>query len=166
MPISTSPKGRLALAAVSEFGARPFGDVAVANLARAAGVTTGALYHHFGSKLGLYQFVRDDVERRLVDRLEGAFAAGGGVADALAVAFDFAVAEQFLHLVDVPPAATAADTIAEVIGGHVRSPLLGAVLVAAWRAAIHAVGEGASASDARAALQAIDVRPRPVIESP
>ena len=59
IPVSTSPKGRLALAAVTEFGARPFDEVTVAELAAAAKVTTGALYHHFGSKLGLYTFVRD-----------------------------------------------------------------------------------------------------------
>ena len=64
IPISTSPKGRLALAAVKEFGARPFDEVTVGELAAAAKVTTGALYHHFGSKLGLYGFVREDVERR------------------------------------------------------------------------------------------------------
>ena len=72
IPISTSPKGRLALAAVKEFGTRPFGDVTVGELAAAADVTTGAIYHHFGSKLGLYAFVRRDVERRLIDRMEGA----------------------------------------------------------------------------------------------
>jgi AcrR family transcriptional regulator len=75
IPISTSPKGRLALAAVKQFGERPFDDVTVGELAAAANVTTGALYHHFGSKLGLYDFVRDDVERRLLDRMEGAIVA-------------------------------------------------------------------------------------------
>ena len=77
IPVSTSPKGRLALSAVKEFGARPFDEVTVAELATAAKVTTGALYHHFGSKLGLYAFVREDVERRLLDRMEGAVAASG-----------------------------------------------------------------------------------------
>ena len=62
IPVSTSPKGRLALAAVREFGSRPFDEVTVGELAAAADVTTGALYHHFGSKLGLYDFVGADVE--------------------------------------------------------------------------------------------------------
>src|SRR5918996_5150110 len=95
IPVSTSPKGRLALAAIKEFGARPFDEVAVGELAAAAQVTTGALYHHFGSKLGLYEFVRDDVEQRLLDRMEGAIAAAGdrpaAVQAALLVGFDFAV---------------------------------------------------------------------------
>jgi AcrR family transcriptional regulator len=42
---------------------------------KADGSPTGALYHHFGSKLGLYDLMRDDVERRLLDRMEGAIAA-------------------------------------------------------------------------------------------
>ena len=73
--VSTSPKGRLALAAVREFGGRRFDEVTVGELASAADVTTGAIYHHFGSKLGLYVFVREDVERRVLDRMEGALAA-------------------------------------------------------------------------------------------
>ena len=40
----------------------------------AAETTTGPLYHHFGSKLGLYDVIRSDVERRVTDRMEGALA--------------------------------------------------------------------------------------------
>src|ERR687892_2703523 len=97
IPVSTSPKGRLALAAVKEFGARPFDEVTVGALASAAKVTTGALYHHFGSKLGLYAFVREDVERRLLDRMEGAVAASD-LTSALLVGLAFAVREGFLRL--------------------------------------------------------------------
>ena len=111
VPVSTSPRGRLVLAAVKEFGARPFDEVTVAELAAAAKVTTGALYHHFGSKLGLYSFVREDVERRLLDRMDGAVAAVGDAADpsaamraALLVGFDFAVREGFLQILGAPPA--------------------------------------------------------------
>ena len=110
VPVSTSPKGRLALAAVREFGARPFDDVTVGELASAADVTTGALYHHFGSKLGLYAFVREDVERRLLDRMEGALAASATASDrsaavttALLVGFDFAVREGFLRILGTRP---------------------------------------------------------------
>ena len=74
VPVSTSPKGRLALAAVRAFGARAFDEVTVGELAAEAGGDDGALYHHFESKLGLYVFVRQDVERRLLDRMEGAAA--------------------------------------------------------------------------------------------
>ena len=122
IPVSTSPKGRLALAAVKEFGARPFDEVTVAELATAAKVTTGALYHHFGSKLGLYAFVREDVERRLLDRMEGAVAAArpesgraAAVTAALLVGLDFAVRERFLRIVGDPPAGTEHDRLAEML---------------------------------------------------
>ena len=40
IPVSTSPKGRLALRALEDFGSRPFQDVTVGELAAGAGVTT------------------------------------------------------------------------------------------------------------------------------
>ena len=167
IPVSTSPKGRLALAAVTKFGARPFDEVTVGELAAAAEVTTGALYHHFGSKLGLYAVVREDVERRLLDRMEGAVAAAGGevgrsaaVATALHVGFDFAVGEGFLHILGAPPAGAERDRLAEMLSASTApaSPVLGRVLAAAWRAALEAVAEGSDPHQARAALQAFEVR--------
>lgn len=167
IPVSTSPKGRLALAAVTRFGARPFDKVTVGELAAAARVTTGALYHHFGNKLGLYAFVREDVERRLLDRMEGAVAAAEGeaggsaaVATALLVGFDFAVREGFLHILGPPPAGAEHDRLAEMLSARMApaSPVLGRVLAAAWRAALAAVAEGSEPQQARAALLAFEFR--------
>jgi len=167
VPISTSPKGRLALAAVTAFGARPFDEVTVGELGAAAKVTTGTLYHHFGSKLGLYTFVREDVERRLLDRMEGAVAAAGDKADrsaavvaALLVGFDFAVREGFLYILGAPPAGAERDRLAEMLSASVApaSPVLGGVLAAAWRAALAAVAEGSEPQQARAALIAFELR--------
>ena len=165
MPVSSSPKGRLALAAVALFGVRPFDTVTVGELAAAARVTTGALYHHFGSKLGLYTFVREDVERRLLDRMEGAAAAGGqrdrsaAVHAALLVGFDFAVREGFLHILGAPPVGAEGDPLAEMLRAQTApaSPVLGDVLAATWRAALSAVAEGADPHEARAALLALTV---------
>jgi AcrR family transcriptional regulator len=166
IPVSTSPKGRLALSAVKEFGARPFDEVTVAELATAANVTTGALYHHFGSKLGLYAFVRRDVERRLLDRMEGAVAASGpdrsaAVTAALLVGLDFAVRERFLRILGDPPAGTEHDRLAEMLSASAApaTPLLGPVLAAAWRAALAAIAEGAEAEHARAAIVALRLQP-------
>jgi AcrR family transcriptional regulator len=166
IPISTSPKGRLALAAVTEFGARPFDAVTVGELASAAEVTTGALYHHFGSKLGLYDFVRDDVERRLLDRMEGAIAASApldrsaAVMAALMIGFDFAVREDFLRILGDPPAGTEHDRLADLLSANTApaSPVLGRILAAAWRAALVAVAEGSDPQQARAALLALEFR--------
>ena len=108
VPVSTSAKGRLALRALEEFGRRGFDEVGVTELAAAAGVTTGSLYHHFGSKLGLYDFVRAEAEQRLIDRMEGAAAASrpagrwSAVHSALLVGFDFALDQDFLRLVGEP----------------------------------------------------------------
>ena len=166
IPISTSPKGRLALAAVKQFGECPFDDVTVGELAAAADVTTGALYHHFGSKLGLYDFVRDDVERRLLDQMEGAIAASvsldrsAAVMAALVIGFDFAVREGFLRILGDPPAGTEHDRLADLVSASTApaSPVLGRVLAAAWRAALVAVAEGSDPQQARAALLALEVR--------
>jgi len=169
IPVSTSPKGRLALAAVREFGARPFDEVTVGELSAAAEVTTGALYHHFGSKLGLYAFVRDDVERRLLDRMEGAAAAAVDESDrsaavkaALLVGLDFAAREGFLRILGDPPAGTEHDRLAEMLSASTAgaSPLLGRVLAAAWRAALAAVAEGSTPEQGRAALLALEIRIR------
>ena len=167
IPISTSPKGRLALAAVTAFGARPFDDVTVGDLASAAEVTTGALYHHFGSKLGLYDFVRADVEQRLLDRMEGAIAASArpdrpaAVMAALLIGFDFAVREGFLRILGDPPAGAEHDRLAELLTASTApaSPVLGPVLTAAWRAALVAVAEGSDPEQARAALLVLEYRP-------
>jgi AcrR family transcriptional regulator len=162
IPVSTSPKGRLALAAVKAFGARPFDEVTVGELSAAANVTTGALYHHFGSKLGLYAFVRDDVERRLLDRMGGAVAAAGddraaAVKGALIVGLDFAVREGFTHILGDPPAGSGNDRLAELLTASLApaTPVLGRVLAAAWRAALAAVAEGVDPEEARAALRAL-----------
>jgi AcrR family transcriptional regulator len=161
VPVSTSPRGRLALAAVEEFGARPFEEVTVAELAAAAKVTTGALYHHFGSKLGLYVFVREDVEQRLLDRMEGAVAAAGpdhsaAVTAALLVGLDYAVRERLLRILGDPPTGTGHDRLAEMLSQHTPpAPLLGRLLAAAWRAALSAIAEGTEPEHARAAIASL-----------
>jgi AcrR family transcriptional regulator len=119
VPISSSAKGRLALHALEDFGQKGFEAVNVVDIAAAAGVTTGSLYHHFGSKVGLYTFVRAEAERRLLDRMEGAAAAtraGDGRAAAmraaLLIGFDFATSQGFMRLLGEPHPARSATTTA------------------------------------------------------
>lgn len=52
-------------------------------VAEGAGVTTGALYHYFGSKLDLYLAVHDDVERVVADRFGAAVGGAPTFADGL-----------------------------------------------------------------------------------
>lgn len=157
VPVSTSTKGRLALAAVRAFGAQTFEAVSVGDLAAEANVTTGALYHHFGSKLGLYEFVRHDVEQRLIDRMEGAastLADGEPLGVVLGVGFDFAVRMSFQRILGEPPAAAEGDVLVDLLDALVApaAPPLGRLLAAAWRAAVLATCDGGDVDAARAAL--------------
>lgn len=165
VPVSTSPKGRLAVCALREFGRRPYGEVTVGELAAGAGVTTGALYHHFENKLGLYTFVRTDAERRLLDRMEGAAAAhrddgvGVTVRSVMLVGFDFAVDQGFIRLLGEVHPGSDSDPVATLLGAlsHAERPPLARVLVAAWRAALLAVSDGEPSDEARTALQMLTV---------
>jgi AcrR family transcriptional regulator len=154
LPTTASARGRLVLAALDAFGARGYEGVAVAQLARAAETTTGPLYHHFGSKLGLYAVVRADVERRVTDRMEGALAATADVAPALVVAFDYVQRASFLRLLGEPHPERAADPVAALLDAHLEAPL-GALLAAAWRAALIACADGAEPAAVRRALRAL-----------
>ena len=153
------------MCALREFGRRPYGDVTVGELAAGAGVTTGALYHHFDNKLGLYRFVRTDAERRLLDRMEGAAAAheddaaGVTMRSVMLVGFDFAVDQCFIRLLGEDDPGSDGDPVAALLGrlSHAQRPPLGRVLVAAWRAALLAVADGESPQEARAALQLLTV---------
>ena len=166
VPVSSSAKGRLALRALEDFGGKGFEAVNVVDLAAEAGVTTGSLYHHFGSKVGLYTFVRAEAERRLLDRMEGAaeatLAADGraaAVRAALLVGFDFATGRGFMRLLGEPhperPEDPVADLLAELCDGG-RTPIA-EMLAGAWRAALTAVAGGTPVAAAREALAAISV---------
>jgi AcrR family transcriptional regulator len=152
IPTSRSARGRLVLAALDAFGARGYEGVGVAELARTAETTTGPLYHHFGSKLGLYDEIRADVERRVTDRMEGALAASDDVAPALVVAFDYVERAGFLRLLGEPHPRRAADPVAALLDGHTERPL-GTLLAAAWRAALIACADGAEPAAVRRALR-------------
>jgi AcrR family transcriptional regulator len=155
IPTRSSAKGRLVLAALSAFGRHGYAAVSVAELARAADTTTGPLYHHFESKLGLYAFVREDVERRVLDRLEGALAAGAPPEEALAVAFDYVVRAGFARMLAEPHPDGRPDAIAALLTarlGAAPAPL-GAMLAAAWRAALAASANGVPDDVVRAAVR-------------
>jgi AcrR family transcriptional regulator len=151
VPSSASAKGRLVLAALEAFGRSGYDGVHVGELAAAARTTTGPLYHHFGSKLGLYAFVREDVERRVTDRMEGALAASGSVSAALLVAFDYALRAGFARMLAEPHPEPRPDPVAAVLADGPLGPML----AAAWRAGLAAVADGASPEDVRSALLAV-----------
>jgi AcrR family transcriptional regulator len=161
IPTAASAKGRLVLAALDAFGRDGYAGVSVADLARAADTTTGPLYHHFESKLGLYSFVRDDVERRVLDRLEGALEVGGDSTDALVVAFDYVARAGFARMLSEPHPDGRPDPIAALLTERLAGAPepLGAMLAAAWRSALAALAGGAAGDDVRAAVRSLRYAP-------
>jgi AcrR family transcriptional regulator len=74
---SQATRTRLLEAAYELFAERGYAGVGTEEIVRAAGVTRGALYHHFADKRELFEAVYEELERGLVERLaEAALAAG------------------------------------------------------------------------------------------
>lgn len=58
--------------AVRRFAADGYAGVALEDLVAEAGLTRGALYHHFGSKEGLFRAVVEHAQRRVAETVERA----------------------------------------------------------------------------------------------
>jgi AcrR family transcriptional regulator len=68
-------RAQLLASATELFAAVGYAGVGTEDVVRAAGLTRGALYHHFADKRELFDAVYEDVERRMVTRIAGALAA-------------------------------------------------------------------------------------------
>jgi AcrR family transcriptional regulator len=66
---SEATRAALIATALRLFAERGYADVGTEEIVRAAGVTRGALYHHFAGKRELFEAVYEDVERQLVERI-------------------------------------------------------------------------------------------------
>ena len=66
---SQATREALIAAAHGLFAQKGFAGVATEEIVRAAGVTRGALYHHFDGKRELFAAVYEEVERQLVERI-------------------------------------------------------------------------------------------------
>lgn len=76
---SEATRGALVRAARPLFAERGYADVGTEEIVRAAGVTRGALYHHFGGKRDLFEAVYEQIEAELAERIAaGAIAANAG----------------------------------------------------------------------------------------
>jgi AcrR family transcriptional regulator len=65
------------------FAAQGFAGTGREQVAAAAGVTRGALYHHFGTKEGLFRAVVEELEAGLAEQVAAAAMAGGDPVDEL-----------------------------------------------------------------------------------
>ncbi|WP_349408530.1 TetR/AcrR family transcriptional regulator [Pseudalkalibacillus sp. SCS-8] len=71
IPIPGSNKEKILTTALEEFSSKGFAQTNITELAQKADVTTGAIYHHFGSKAQLYEIIKEEMEKRILDRMEG-----------------------------------------------------------------------------------------------
>jgi AcrR family transcriptional regulator len=87
---SAATRQALVSAARRLWGARGYADVGTPEIAEAAGVTRGAMYHQYADKAALFEAVLEDVENEIIERLAAAVAAAGpgSPAEALYVAAD------------------------------------------------------------------------------
>lgn len=159
IPIPGSARARLLEAGIARFQELGYERASVVDIARDAGVTTGSLYHHFRNKMGLYVVIRDEMETRMTERMEGASSAVGGagrpaIQAGLEVAFDAAVRFGVTRILAEPRPDKAPDAIAGALCELLPLPTrpAGAMLAAAWRAALLAVAQGASPAGAKAGM--------------
>jgi AcrR family transcriptional regulator len=159
IPIPGSARARLLASGIARFQELGFERASVVDIARDAGVTTGSLYHHFKNKIGLYMVIRDEMETRMTERMEGASSAVGGagrpaIQAGLEVAFDAAVRLGVTRILAEPCPDERPDAIASALSELLPLPArpAGAMLAAAWRAALLAVAEGASPAAAKAGM--------------
>jgi Transcriptional regulator len=68
-----STRASLIAAGRSLFGASGFGDTSIEDIAAAAGVTKGALYHHFAGKDALFKAVYEQVKREITEQVAPSF---------------------------------------------------------------------------------------------
>ena len=80
---SESTRAALIAAARRLFAARGYADVGTEEIVRAAGVTRGALYHHFAAKPQLFEAVYEQVESELTEKIAAGALGGSDPMDAL-----------------------------------------------------------------------------------
>lgn len=72
IPIPGTSKDTILSVAMEEFCLKGYKAANITQIAEKAEMTTGAIYHHFGSKANLYHIIRNEIEQRILDRMEGA----------------------------------------------------------------------------------------------
>ncbi len=82
--LTETTRASLLARAREAFAAHGYADAPLDELVRAAGLTKGALYHHFGSKQGLFEAVLRDLDAQVARQVEGAMPQGGATLDDLA----------------------------------------------------------------------------------
>ncbi|HMJ72129.1 MAG TPA: helix-turn-helix domain-containing protein [Solirubrobacterales bacterium] len=98
---SEATRDALIAAARALFAERGYAAVGTEEIVRAAGVTRGALYHHFGGKRDLFEAVYERIEVELAQRIAGGALDAGATSPLEAMR---AGAEMFLQAATEPEA--------------------------------------------------------------
>jgi AcrR family transcriptional regulator len=129
------------------FMERDYAQVSTEEILERAGVSRGALYHHFESKRDLYRAVWRDSEARLIDGLAAAAATAGTPYEALAIGcrtyLDQAVSNREMRRIGLLQSRT-------VLGWE------------EWRQGIADLGLATMAATVQAAIDAGELRPTDV----
>jgi AcrR family transcriptional regulator len=145
IPIPGSSKARLIAAGIRQFSQYGYDEVDVDSVAAEAGVTVGSLYHHFQSKKAFYGLLRDDMTRRILDRMEAAAESverEQALKKALLAAYDGVLRIRAGKLLTEPDPRGDDDAIAALLGElaaqneMAAAGMLGILLAAALRAAL------------------------------
>jgi AcrR family transcriptional regulator len=107
---SAATRASLTAAAAALFGERGYSAVGTGEIAEAAGVTRGALYHQFADKRDLFAAVFESVEQELIERISERIAAAdpgdplGALAEGAEVLIDAVLEPRFRQIaaVDAP----------------------------------------------------------------
>lgn len=162
LPFVGSTREKLLTAGLAHFSREDYTRVDVDAVAADAGVTVGSLYHHFTSKLAFYGVLRDEMARRLLDRMEAAAEAvqpDAALRAAVLAAYDGALRLKIGRLLTDPDPRAVDDPIAVFLGTLATqkptgTALVGHLLAAAIRAAVSQAGKTADQhARARAALE-------------
>jgi AcrR family transcriptional regulator len=163
IPIPGSTKAKLIAAGIHQFSQYSYEEVDVDSVAAEAGVTTGSLYHHFQSKKAFYGVLRDDMTRRILDRMEAvaeSVPSERAVKAALLAAYDGVIRIKAGKLLTEPDPRGDKDAVANYLGELAShngllpvAGILGILLAGALRAALTEALNGHE--EARKALEAL-----------
>ncbi|GLY63677.1 TetR/AcrR family transcriptional regulator [Amycolatopsis taiwanensis] len=127
---SNSTKAALVAAARELFAARGYAAVPADDIVRAAGVTRGALYHHYADKQGLFHAVVEEIERELTAEIDAVLRAApdpvSGMGESLRVFLDACLRDEVrqISLTDAP-AVLGWATLREIEAEHGLGLLVG-----------------------------------------
>lgn len=139
IPIPGTNKDTLIKVALEEFSVKGYNGVNITEMAKKANMTTGAVYHHFGSKSQLYEVIRTDLEQRIIDRMEGAASlfeeADEAMKAALITGINFAVKQNICKLMSEEYPYNKMDRIEEFLSAINTNKKLPVeiMLISSWR---------------------------------